>query len=87
MSARREEAYSVDIVYKNVLYRTCGHNKLCPYFVVFLYRIVYIINQGDIPPLAEKHLTTIPRITPRNQSSDKSATILRYMAYMWVRDM
>ena len=31
MPARREEAYLVDFVHKNVLYRTCGHNKLCPY--------------------------------------------------------
>ena len=29
MSARREEAYLTG--YNNVLYRTCGHNKLCPY--------------------------------------------------------
>ena len=31
MSARLEEAYSIDFVHKNVLYRTCGHNKLCHY--------------------------------------------------------
>ena len=28
---RLKEAYSVGFVHKNVLYRTCGHNKLCPY--------------------------------------------------------
>ena len=26
-----KEAYSVGFVHKNVLYRTCGHNELCPY--------------------------------------------------------
>ena len=31
MSARREEAYLSNKVNKQRSFRTCGHNKLCPY--------------------------------------------------------